>query len=213
MTTQGQVEHRVLDTAERLFGEHGFASVRLRQIADELSIKPASLYYYAPGGKQDLYCKVVERSMERHEQGMRQAVAKAGPELEARLNAIAEWVLSQPRMNLSRMMDSDMSELTNEAADRLRGRMYRAMFLPIIAVFEEARQRGEIEGPASPSLTGALIAMVQGVQFVREEQLGRSHMELVAELVTVLKRGLRPEPDVHQAREHHSPGSASNDPA
>ena len=189
---QAAVEHKVLDTAERLFGEYGYASVRLRQIADAMNIKTASLYYYAPGGKQDLYCRVVERAMSRHEAGIRQAVEDAGDNLEAQLNAVSEWVLSQPRMNFSRMMESDMKELDEEAAERLRAHTYRAMFSPIVSVIEKARERGDIAGPASPSLAGALIAIVQGVQFVPDRQLTRSRVDLVAELIAVLMRGLRP---------------------
>ena len=42
---------RVLDVAERLFMDRGYSAITLRDIADELGMKQASLYYHFPGGK------------------------------------------------------------------------------------------------------------------------------------------------------------------
>ncbi|MAG37645.1 MAG: hypothetical protein CL878_15530 [Dehalococcoidia bacterium] len=39
---------RVLDAAVHLFAEHGYEATGMRAIADEVGIRPASLYYYFP---------------------------------------------------------------------------------------------------------------------------------------------------------------------
>jgi AcrR family transcriptional regulator len=46
---------RVLDVAEGLFIDRGYHAITLRDIADELGIKQASLYYHFPGGKEELF--------------------------------------------------------------------------------------------------------------------------------------------------------------
>lgn len=53
---------RILDAAETLFAEHGFAGTAVRDIAARVSLNPASLYNHFPG-KQDLYAAVLDRGL------------------------------------------------------------------------------------------------------------------------------------------------------
>lgn len=53
---------RILDAAEYLFAEHGFAGTAVRDIAARVSLNPASLYNHFPG-KQDLYAAVLDRGL------------------------------------------------------------------------------------------------------------------------------------------------------
>jgi len=116
---------RVLDVAERLFHERGYKAVTMRDIADRLDIRQASLYYHAPGGKEELYAMVLERSMERHRQGLEAALMEAGPDLSDQLQAAAKWLLSQPPIHLSRILTSDLPTLsTEEVRERLRDLCY-----------------------------------------------------------------------------------------
>ncbi|NDJ52513.1 MAG: helix-turn-helix transcriptional regulator, partial [Chloroflexi bacterium] len=65
-----EARQRVLEVAERLFSTRGYKDVRLQDIAKELGIKTASLYYHAPGGKEELFVEVIERGLARHHQGL-----------------------------------------------------------------------------------------------------------------------------------------------
>jgi len=47
-----------------LFSKRGYIRVRLRDIASAMGMKHASLYYYAPAGKQQLFIEVVERNLQ-----------------------------------------------------------------------------------------------------------------------------------------------------
>jgi AcrR family transcriptional regulator len=49
--------HQIIDAAQSLFGIHGFEKVSMNEIADELRMSKASLYYYFPD-KENL-CKAV----------------------------------------------------------------------------------------------------------------------------------------------------------
>jgi len=53
---------RILDAAERLFAEKGFAGTAVRDIAAEVGLNPASLYNHFPG-KQELYEAVLDRGL------------------------------------------------------------------------------------------------------------------------------------------------------
>ncbi|CUH85768.1 HTH-type transcriptional repressor KstR2 [Thalassovita mediterranea] len=54
---------RVLDAALRLFAQHGFAAVSMRQIAREVGVQAGALYNYTPD-KQTLLFDLMRRHME-----------------------------------------------------------------------------------------------------------------------------------------------------
>jgi AcrR family transcriptional regulator len=45
--------------AEHRLAARGYTSVTLKDIANQLGIKQASLYYHFPGGKENLYMEVM----------------------------------------------------------------------------------------------------------------------------------------------------------
>ena len=53
---------RILDAAETLFSQYGFAGASVRDIADKVEITPASLYNHFPG-KLELYEAVIARGL------------------------------------------------------------------------------------------------------------------------------------------------------
>src|SRR5215204_6155144 len=91
-----EARERVLNVAEHLFRERGYASVTLKDIADELGMKQASLYYHVPGGKEALFIEVSERGFHQHRVGLEGAIASAGSELREQMRGAARWILSHP---------------------------------------------------------------------------------------------------------------------
>ena len=55
----------LLDAAERLFAEHGYAAVGIREISEAAGANIAAIKYHF-GSKSDLYIACVRRAMERH---------------------------------------------------------------------------------------------------------------------------------------------------
>ena len=58
----GELETRVLDTAEGLFAEQGYAATSIRQIADQAEVNPALIHYYFKN-KNGLLVAVMDRSL------------------------------------------------------------------------------------------------------------------------------------------------------
>lgn len=54
---------RILDAAARLFREHGYAGVSLRDIADDAGMKAGSLYYHF-ASKEEIVAKVLDIGIE-----------------------------------------------------------------------------------------------------------------------------------------------------
>lgn len=154
---------RILDAAETLFSERGYAAVTLRQIGVAVGIHHASLYYYVPGGKKQLFVEVVERSLERHRTGLIEAIAAAGDDVRAQFHAIANWLASQPPFDFGRMIRGDMPAISTTDSDRLLLLAYQALRDPIVAVLEGAREKGAIEVQDMEIAASALITLVQSV--------------------------------------------------
>src|SRR5436190_21642715 len=92
---------RVLRTAEEIFGERGYSAVTMRDIADALKIRQASLYHHIPGGKEQLFLEVMQRMLARHNAGLEAAIANSGTDLRAQMLGVAAYLLDQPPINVS----------------------------------------------------------------------------------------------------------------
>jgi AcrR family transcriptional regulator len=180
---------RVLTAAEQLFSARGYAAVTLRDIADALGIKQASLYYHVPGGKEALFVEVMLRGMERHRAGLETALRAGGADLRDQLRAAARWLLSQPPMNFGRMMQSDMPAITADHAERLRAAANRALLAPLEAAFEAA---AVVDTRAhAVYLAGAFLAIIETIHGLPEAFSPTPRIEMADYLIDVLVRGLR----------------------
>lgn len=171
--------------------ERGYASVTLRDIANALSIRQASLYHHVPGGKEELFVEVVERTFQRHHDGIQQAIAGAGDDLRTRLRAVALWLLSQSPMDMTRTMKSDMHAISPEHAGRLMKSGYEALLLPIQRVFVAAHEAGHIRLPDPDLLAGSFLSIVAGIHNAPVEHHRQSRYEMAVDMIDVLLDGLR----------------------
>ena len=159
---------RVLEAAEKLFARKGYASVTLRDIAAEVGIRHTSLYHHVPGGKEELFIEVTEREFERHRQGLTRSLDAAHPEIQAQLYAVADWLLSQPPVDLLRMGYVDMPAIDPVQADRLTRMAYTSILSPIEEALEQAEKRGEIKHHDFGLMAGGLLGMIEALFSVPE---------------------------------------------
>jgi AcrR family transcriptional regulator len=101
----GPTRERLIEVAERLFAESGFASTSVRQITAEAACNLAAVNYHF-GGKDQLYEEVFRRRLETTREqrvsSIRQTIDEAGgnPSLEALLRSFATAFL-EPFMTTS----------------------------------------------------------------------------------------------------------------
>lgn len=189
---QTEARERVLAAAERLFAQRGYAAVTLRDIAAAVGIRHASLYHHVPGGKQELFVEVTARNLRRHRAGLQQAVAQAAPDVRARLRAAADWLLSQPPMDLIRMTHSDMPAIDPAAAERLSLLAYESILAPFDQILRQALQAAEIRHPDVGVVAGGLLGMLESLHAVPPTALERSRQAMAYDLIDVMLDGLRP---------------------
>lgn len=158
---------RVLAAAERLFAEHGYAGVSMRDIAVALGMRQASLYHHVPGGKEQLFIEVTERGLARHRRGLESAVAGVEPELGAQLRAIAGWLLAQPPLDLLRLFRADATAIGPAAAERLVHAIYHALLGPLGALVVAAYERGEVRRVDEKLTAVAFLSVVESLHDLR----------------------------------------------
>ena len=186
-----ETRQHILDVAEEAFSTHGYNATRLRDIAFKVGMKHASLYYYVPGGKEQLFVEVMERNLERHRDGMTRALQGAGPELRSQMRAIIEWLLSQPPLDLVRMQQTDMPAIAPEQARRLVWMAYDALRLPLRDALAKARTRGEVGIRDLDTAVMAFIALIESIHGIPLEHVSMSREQIAADMVDMLLDGWR----------------------
>lgn len=185
-----EARERVLEMAEHLFAERGYTAVTLRDIAEAVGLRHASLYHHVPGGKEALFIEVTERTMKRHAEGLQMALAQAEPHVRAQLQAVAGWLLSQPPMDLIRMTHSDMPAIAPEQAERLMRLAYESMLEPVAAVMRQAQARGEIIHPDVGLVGAGLVGLIESLHAIPERSLTKTRLHMAYELIDVMLHGI-----------------------
>lgn len=183
---------RVLDVAEMLFMDRGYSAITLRDIADELGMKQASLYYHFPGGKEQLFLAMAERMFDRHHQGVVDALASGETDLRAQLRGVAEWFGSQRPMKFMGMMHADVAALSEEHKEQLAQKAHGSMFRPLREAFVAAEARGEIRHMHPDLLAGCFLWLMDGLSY-GETRAGAPPRAAMAEaVISMMLDGLLP---------------------
>lgn len=186
---QNETRERILAVAEKLFTSRGYSAVRLRDIAQEVGMRHASLYYYAPGGKEGLYVEVMQRNFERHQAGMAQAIADAGSDVRRQIHAVAQWLVTQPPVDLARMKEADLPSLDPQKAQMLGDLAVNAMTIPLIETLARAKAAGVIQVDDPELAAMAFITLMQSVHNIPAEHLPEGLAPLGTQLADMLLYG------------------------
>jgi AcrR family transcriptional regulator len=183
--------HRVLDQAEQLFRVRGYNTVTMRDIAHEVGIRQASLYYHFPS-KEQLFVEVTERMFERHRIGLQQVIDQNGSNLRSHLQAVGIWFLSQPPIHFLSMVHTDIPLLGEENIHRLSACSHQSIFEPIHQIFAQAKAQGEIRDARPELLAGFFLSVMESVPFATSWPGAVSGEVIVNEMISVLLDGLKP---------------------
>ena len=126
-------KQKLLDTAERLFGEQGYGSTSLRQVIAAAEVNVAAVHYHF-GSKEELLDAVVNR--------------KAGPVTVARMERLGRLEVETGPVDVERVLEAfllptaEMAE-HNPTFVRLMGRMLSEGMMPRIVEkhFQESAMR------------------------------------------------------------------------
>jgi len=180
-TPQNETFDRILDIAEELFMVRGYKAVRLRDIADAVGMRHASLYYYVPKGKEQLFIAVMRRSMDRHEREMTRLIETTHGDIRAQAFAISDWLV--------RVMEVDLREIDPVKAGELSAVLLNALTKPLVSALQRASENGEVtvEDPAMAAM--ALITMIQSIHHIAEQELPGGRQVFARRLTEMLLYG------------------------
>lgn len=186
----GDSREQLLQLAEALFGERGYTSVTLRDIADAFEVRQAALYYHFPGGKEELFVEVIKRSFLRHRDGLNRAISQAEPGLASQLNQMAEWLLAQPPLDLTRLARSDLPALSQDHAQVLHELGDVSLVEPIQQVLAQAYERGEIRLVDAKLMATVFLSLIDTVHDMHRYK-NIPKQVLARDVIDILLDGMR----------------------
>ena len=187
-----EARNRLLDAAEKLFAQKGYNSVSVREIAKAVGLHHTTLYHHVPEGKEQLFVEVIERNLKRHHAGITEAIAQAGEDARACLQALARWLLSQPPLDMVRLVNSDMPNISQVYAERLTNGVMASVLSPVKALLLSLQAKGELAFQDSELMAGAFVGMVEALYAVPDHLLVQPRLEMAFILIDSWLTGLRP---------------------
>lgn len=162
-TDQKDLKKRILDMAEELFADNGYAATSIRQIADRSGVNPALVHYYF-GRKKLLLHSVLERAVE----PLGTAIAKMKDGPDATPEVIAHLLISMAARhpNMPRLLIREVllpgGEMQQYFTDNMAPRLGGA--LP--ALLGREKSAGRLRGDAEPAVSAMLILAVCMFPFI-----------------------------------------------
>ncbi|MBD3884969.1 TetR/AcrR family transcriptional regulator [Phormidium tenue FACHB-886] len=186
---QNSSKETVLDVAEQLFVVRGYTVVTLKQLADQLGIKQASLYYHFPLGKEELYVEVMLRHLEHRRAMLERLISQAQPNLRDCLLEVGVWLIQQLPLHADRMIVSDLPELSADKAAQLEEAIYRCAFAPIEGIFIQYRHRLKPQFQSDLGfIAGSFLCYLESL-YTFKRYGSKTERELVSDLVDLLFEG------------------------
>lgn len=154
---------QIVETATRLFSDRGYSATRLDDIAAELGVTRAALYYYFPRGKVEILEVVVAEGMDRAEAVFRDAERVADP-LEAVQTFFATYA-KHITSGQARVFFRETSELDPQFR-RSMLRRARSLTAGVVALLQRGIDEGRFREDLDPEIAangvlGALNWMSQ----------------------------------------------------
>jgi TetR/AcrR family transcriptional regulator, cholesterol catabolism regulator len=176
----------VLAVAARLFRERGYRATGLDQIAEELGVTRAALYYYFDT-KQELLDEICDRIQDTLESDLREA--ETVPDAAERLSTFARAFARNTATDAARVFFRDSKELSPELRRRLRERAHRVTRDAeqiIEAGIASGRFRPVDVKVAAPGLLAMLNSLPDWVRPARHGKLD----DVTEQLLEVYLRGI-----------------------
>lgn len=162
---------QILDTAERLFGSHGFEGVSMSALAKEAGVSKANIFHHFKS-KEELYMTVLHRARKRF---VSQLLSEANGDLtpQQRIDTLTHAYLRQTLANepLVRLLMRELME-EQHTGQRLSERLFADNIAAIHELVREGQHRGELRSGFDPGMVMLVIAAVslfyvQGREFLR----------------------------------------------
>jgi AcrR family transcriptional regulator len=190
-----ETRQQILEVARELFLSRGYKGVSMKEVAEEVQVTSAALYYHFPGGKQDLFFSIIQKMLEEWTQGALLATTEAQG-LQERLIKLTQYLLTLPIDRFSILARDIHENVLDRDAQRVALEQLQHVFVQHVAdLFQQAIDVGEIrqEIPASVLATmyeGMSISLLRSQHLAIGETKCYDAAQLAGFVVSVLLRGI-----------------------
>ena len=176
----------VLTVAARLFRERGYRTTRLDEVADELGVTRAALYYYVDT-KQELLEEICSRSMHMIEAALREV--QDVPDAEERLRQFARAFARNTATDSARVFLRDRKALSPQLRQQLQERAHRVT-RGAEEIIEAGIASGRFRGLDAQVAAPGLLAMLNALpDWVRPDRHGALE-DVTEQLLDAYLRGI-----------------------
>jgi AcrR family transcriptional regulator len=190
-----ETRQQILEVARELFLSRGYKGVSMKEVAEEVQVTSAALYYHFPGGKQDLFFSIIQKMLEEWTQGALIATSQAHG-LQEGLIKLTRYLLTLPIDRFAILARDIHENVLDRDAQRVALEQLQNVFVQHVTdLFQHAIETGEI----SQEIPAAVLAtMYEGmsISLLRSQHLGIGGTEqydatqLAGFVVSVLLRGI-----------------------
>jgi AcrR family transcriptional regulator len=180
-------KQRLLEVAEKLFTQHGYLAVSIRDIASAAGVTNAALYYHFPN-KDALFDEVIEHHADKLAQSLQVAGSNADTPRKQVAAMLYEYTKNIPEQrSLLFSLRRPPDELHRKQFDRQHSRMVNRMLAPIEITLTSAVDQGELRNLSneySPAtlLLGLLHGMLQHRRNCSDCQIKVEDINLVIDI-------------------------------
>ena len=164
-TKQQNLKTEILNSAEVLFAEHGYAATSIRRIADQVGVNPALIHYYF-GNKRALLQAVMEHSIE----PLRHALLAMNDNPEATPDLIAGLLLSMAAKhpNLPRLITREVLLPGGEMREFFANNMAPHLGGALPPLLEKEKAAGRMRDDSDPAISALLILALCMFPFIAQ---------------------------------------------
>lgn len=177
---------RVLKAAEMLLEQRGYAGLSMEDVAVSAGMTKATVYHHFKGGKDGLIVAVGLEMIERHKNGIQEAIASASAPKE-RLESIARWVFEQGGQTELILRDAARFLPASHCLE-LYTHFMEGFYAPIENVLREGVAAGQFRAHDTSWMTCTFLTLLSGFEAHRATL---SSLELARRVVDFTMNGIK----------------------
>ena len=176
----------ILDTSAKLFSQHGYKEVSIRDIAQACGMTNAALYYHFKN-KEDLFLAMLQRDHEKTLAALRKAATGPGDLREDLKRLVAQYAaIGCERRQSFQTLRRDLSNVEDMRGHKLFAEMRSSVLRPLEERLAQAQADGEIQAGDTRLyarlLHGLIIALTHEGQPDKPRKASAQEVEAAVEV-------------------------------
>ena len=181
---------KILSTATRLFIQHGYHGLAMRQIAEDLHVSKPALYYHFKD-KQELFLAILNLYLDEMETAI-DLISAEPVTCREKVRNFMEYVLGQPpeQRAIIHLASQEVRQLSDTARKSF-GAVYQEKFIgKLQAILKSGMQHGEFKPFAPEIATWALLGIMYPYFYPARAANASLPDETIRQIITVYLDGI-----------------------